>query len=151
MSFELVEGWRGSQLDARIAELLAPAADAAGRAGAYVSLVGTHRAYVVCHVAQGNAATVQFSLYQATDTVGSGEKALSAVPIWSNLDTAAGQTLTRRTDAASYTTDAGLKNKLVVFLVDTAMLDCSGGFTALCVKTGASNAANVTQATCYLA
>jgi hypothetical protein len=46
----------------------------------------------------------------------------------------------------SYTTDAGVKNKIVVFQIDPATLDIANGFDCIVVKTGASNVANITQA-----
>ena len=44
--------------DIKIVNLLAPAADAAGRTGAYVSLKNAIKAFIVVHLTQGNAATV---------------------------------------------------------------------------------------------
>jgi hypothetical protein len=144
LSFHLVEG-------AKIVEGLPPAADAAGRAGDYVSLKDAARIFVVAHITQGNAATVALTLFQATAVAGTGEKAITnAVPIWSNLDTAATDTLVPRTPAVSYTTDAAVKNKVVVFQIDAASLDTNGGFDCFCAKTGASNAANITEIMYYL-
>lgn len=141
-SFHLVEG-------AKIVEAMAPATDAAGRTGDYVSLKNASRVFVVVHLTQGNAATVALTLEKATAVAGTGSTAItSVVPIWSNLDTATSDTLVRRTDAVSYTTDAALKNKMVVFDVDAASL--GGDYTCLVVKTGASNVANITQAMYYL-
>jgi hypothetical protein len=109
-----------------------------------------HEVEIVFHVQQGNAATIALSIVQASDTSGTGSKAITvAVPIWSNLDTAATDTLVRRTDAVSYTTDAGVKNKIVVFHIDPALLDIAGGFNFVAITTGASNAANLTQAIAY--
>jgi hypothetical protein len=82
---------------------------------------------------------------QAQDVAGTGAKVLAnAVPIWSNLDTATSDTLIRRTDAVSYTTDAAVKNKQVIFEIDPALLDLNNGFDCVYVTTGASNAANIT-------
>lgn len=121
------------------------AADAAGRSSDIVSLKNAGKVTVICSITQGNAATVLLSLMQAQDVAGTGAKALAnTVPIWSNLDTAASDTLVRRTDGVSYTTDAGVKNKQVIFEVDASQLDVNNGFDALYVTTGASNAANLT-------
>lgn len=139
MKFHLVE-------NAQVVEGLAPAADAAGRTGDYVSLKNASRAFIVVHITQGNAATVALTPFQASAVAATGEKVIAAVPIWSNLDTATSDTLVRRTDAANYTTDAAVKNKIVVFQIDSSMLDVNNGFDCVCVKTGASNAANITQA-----
>lgn len=132
---------------AKIVNALTPATDAAGRTGAYVSLKNALKAYLVCQVAQGNAATVQVSINQATAVAGTGAKALAVnVPIWSNLDVSVNDTLVRRSDAVNYTTDAAVKNKVVVFEVDPARLDLANGFDCVAPVTGASNVANLTAA-----
>lgn len=126
---------------------LNPATDAAGRTGAYVSLKNVNLAYIVVHITQGNAATIALSINQATAVAGTSAKAITAsVPIWSNLDVSASDALVRRTDAVSYTTDAGVKNKIVVFQIDPATLDVANGFDCIAVVTGSSNVANITQA-----
>ncbi|KQS79833.1 hypothetical protein ASG25_21840 [Rhizobium sp. Leaf384] len=131
----------------KLVEALPPAADAAGRSSDIVSLKNAGKAYVKVHLAQGNAATVALAIMQATDVAGTGAKPLAnAVPIWANLDTSLTDTLIRRSDAVSYTTDAAVKNKQVIFEVDPAQLDLANGFDCIYLTTGASNAANITQA-----
>jgi hypothetical protein len=67
-----------------------------------------------------------------------------------NLDTATkANVLTRATDGVTYTTDAAVKNKVVVFEIDPAMLDLVNGFGWVGLSTGASNVANITQAMCF--
>lgn len=134
----------------KIVEGAAPAADAAGRTADYVSLKNGHRVFIVAHITQGNAATVALTPYQATAVAGTGEKVINAVPIWANLDTATSDTLARATDAANYTTDAALKNKIVVFQIDADKLDVTNGFDCVTIKTGASNLANITQVMYYI-
>lgn len=126
---------------------LPPAADAAGRTGAvYYDLGKYHKVFVIFHVNQGNAATVALSLSKADDAAGTGVAAVvETSDIFTNLDTAAGQAFTRQTAAASYTTDAGVKNKIVVFEIDPAKI----GKRFLGITTGASNAANITSATVF--
>ncbi|MEN6526375.1 MAG: hypothetical protein ABFD65_07805 [Candidatus Polarisedimenticolia bacterium] len=136
--------------DARIVQVLDPAADAAGRTGRAVSLGNYQRAYLVAHVTQGNAATVALTPQQCTAVDGTAAKAIPAVPVYTNLDAAGGDSFTRQTDAASFTTDAALKDKIVVFQVDPAALDVAGGFDCIRLNTGASNAANITEATVIL-
>jgi hypothetical protein len=128
--------------------LLAPAADAAGRASPFRSLKNALKAYVVVHINQGNAATVLLSLLQASAVAGTGSKAVTAVPIWSNLNTATNDTYVSRTAAATYTTDAGVQDKLVIFeITPESCMDIANGFDCIAVSTGASNAANITEAT----
>ena len=132
-------------------DLLAPAADAAGRTSSYRSLKNALKAYVVVKVTQGNAATVLLSLLQASAVAGTGSKAITATSIWSNLNTATNDTLTSRTAAATYTTDAGTNNKIVIFeIVPEQCMDIANGFRSIAVSTGASNAANITEATLFI-
>lgn len=131
--------------------LLAPAADAGGRTSSYRSLRNALKAYVVVHVNQGNAATVLLSVLQASAVAGTGSKAITATPIWSNLDTSVNDTLTSRTAAATYTTDAGVKDKIVVFeITPEQCMDVANGFDCIAVSTGASNAANITEAKLFI-
>jgi hypothetical protein len=128
--------------------LLAPAADSAGRTSSYRSLANAHKAYVVCHVNQGNASTVALTLLQAQDVSGTGSKVLSAsVPIWFQTNTATSDANVVQAAAANFTTDAGTNDKIVVFeiLPETA-LDVANGFKTIAVQTGASNASNITEA-----
>ncbi len=126
--------------------VLAPAADAAGRTGAWVSLKSANRAWVLVYIDQGNAATVAISINQASAVAGTGSKVITnTVPIWANQDGAA-SVFTRATDAVNFTTSAAVKKKLVIFEIDPASLDVAGGFDCITVITGASNAANITSA-----
>lgn len=128
--------------------LLAPAADAGGRTSSYRSLKNAHKAYVICHVNQGNAATVALTLLQAQDVSGTGSKVLSsAVPIWFQSNTVTTDLNVSQTAAANFTTDAGTNDKIVIFeiLPETA-LDVANGFRTIAVQTGASNSANITEA-----
>jgi len=131
----------------KIVEALAPAADAGGRTSDWVSLKNVQRLWIFAHVNQGAAATIALVPKQATDVAGAGVKNLtSAARIWANQDCAASDALPQQTDATSFTTDAGVKHKLVVFEVDPAGLDISGGFDSVAIATGASDAANITEA-----
>ena len=137
--------------EAKIVAALAPAADAAGRSGAWVSLKNAHKCYIRVHINQGNAATVALTILQAQAIAGTGSKAITGLcRIWSNLDVSVNDTLVRRADAISYTTDAGVKDKQVIFEIDPSSLDIANGFDCIRVVTGASNAANITEAEYYL-
>lgn len=131
--------------------LLAAAADASGRTGTYRSLKSSSKAYIVVEVNQGNAATVLLSVLQAKDNTGTSSKASSAVPIWLCADTSVSDALVAQTAAATFTTSATLKDKLVVFeIMPDAALDVANGFAYITVSTGASNASNVTAAMLYV-
>lgn len=136
--------------NAQVVELLAPAADAAGRTGAYATLKNMHKAWIVVHITQGNAATIALTVNQATAVAGTSAKAITvATPIWANQDTATNDTLTAQTAAVSFTTSAAVKNKIVVFELNPSDFDVANGFDCVTVATGASNAANITQAMLY--
>ena len=131
-------------------ELLKPAADAAGRTSQYVYAGYWDKAWIKCHINQGNAATVLLSVLQAKDLSGTGAKAISAVPIWTDLNEGAGDQFTKQTSAATYTTDAGTNSKIVIFEISPQdCMDMTNGFCTLAVSTGASNAANITEAEIY--
>ena len=72
----------------------------------------------------------------------------TVVPIWANEDCVTSDTLVAQTAAVGFTTSAAVKDKIVIFQVDPATL---GAFDCLTVKTGASNAANITSAMYVLA
>jgi hypothetical protein len=128
--------------------LLAAAADAAGRTSSYRNLGNAHKAYVVAHINQGNAATVALTLTQAKDVSGTGAKAVTAaMPIWLQADTSVSDANVVQNAAASFTTDATTKDKIVIFeILPEAVLDVANGFKTIALTTGASNAANITEA-----
>jgi hypothetical protein len=141
--------------NAIVTNLLPPAADAGGRTSSYVSLKFGHKAYLICTVNQGNAATVEFTPLQATDNLGTNSKAITAAPITLNDDTSTATGTDQnvvQVAAANFTTDATLKNKIVMFEIDPAeSMDINnttvGVFQHIAIQTGASNAANITEAT----
>lgn len=131
---------------------LAPAADAAGRNGAWVDLSKAQAALIEVLITQGNAATVALTFEQAQDVSGTGAKALSGnLKIWANQDVATNDTLVAAADAKTFTTSAALKNKQVIFkAIPDRVLDKNNGFKYIRVITGASNAANITAGTYVL-
>ncbi len=119
-----------------------PKTDAAGTTGDYISCKNAHRVWIVGHITQGNAATITIGITEAATVAGGSAAAVTAVvPIWANLDCAASDTIVRRTDAATYTTDAGIKHKIVIMEWDPAKH--TSGLDCITVTTGASNAANL--------
>ena len=88
------------------------------------------------------------NLEQAKAVAGTGSKAITeAVPVYLVADASTSDLWVRQADAVSFTTDETTKEKLVVFEVDVDTLDTNGGFDCLCLKAGASNAANIISAT----
>jgi hypothetical protein len=137
--------------NAKVFGALKPAADAAGRTGRYFNLALGHKLYLVFEVDQGNAATIQFDVLQATNAAGAGAKAVTGNRrIWSNLDEVTNDVVARQTDAQTYTSDAAVKEKLVVLEVGPSDLDLANGFTYVAPRTGASNAANLTSCIAYI-
>jgi len=130
---------------------LAAATDAAGRTSPFRSLKHSVKAYAICKVTQGNAAPVTFSILQGQDVSGTGAKPASAMPIWLCDNTAGSDAFVLQTPGASFTTDATLAEKIVVFeILPEAALDTTNAFKTLAVQTSASNAANVTHATLHV-
>jgi hypothetical protein len=128
-----------------IVSALAPATDAAGRTGSYISLKNAVRAWLVVHIAQGNAATVAVSLSKATAVAGTGATAVTEpLSLWVTQDVSATPQPAATTAAASFTTSAALATKQIVFEVDPGSLGAT--FDCVAPVTGASNAANVTAA-----
>ena len=136
----------------KVVNLLAPAADAGGRTSGYISLKNALKAWIVVHMTQGAANTVQLDALQATVVAGTDSKALTNnTRIWSNLDTAATDTLVARTAAKNYTTDAGVKLKQVIIEINPSeCMDVNAGFDCIAVSTGASAAANITEAQLFI-
>jgi len=131
--------------------LLPPAADPAGRISSFRDLTNALKAYIVARVNQGNAAEVTFSLLQGQDVLGTGSKAVGAVPVWMNAATASTDTLAIQTAAASLQTSATIADKIVIFeIVPEMCIDVVNGFRTLAVQTSASNAANVTEASLFI-
>jgi len=135
---------------AKCVEAITPQAGAA-ITGDYVSLKTCHKCFIVVHINQANAATVAITVEQATAVAGTGTTAITnVVPIWANEDCAASDTLVAQTAAVSFTTSAAVKHKTIIFEIDPATLNVASGFDCITVKTGASNAANITSAMYYL-
>ena len=132
-------------------ELLPPAADAAGRTSRYVNVGKGDKAYIICHLNQGNAATIQLTPLQAQDLLGTGAKAISAAPIWTDLDEVTLDLLTKQPNAVNFTTDVGIKDKVVIFEISPQdCMDMVNGFHTIAIQTGASNVANITEAMIYV-
>lgn len=126
---------------------LAPAADAAGRTGNYVAMKTLLKAFVVFNINQGNAATIALSISKATAVAGTGATPSATITnIFASEDQAASHQFTA-SQAASFTTSAAVKNKVVVLEINPGTL--GDGYDCFAPVTGASNAANITSAMVY--
>jgi hypothetical protein len=135
----------------KIVEAIPASTNDAALTGDFVNVENAGKLIIVVQSKGGHASASAITIEQATVAAGTDDKVITnAVQIWSNLDTAASDTLVRRTDAVNYTTDAANKNKMVVFVVDPAGLDIAGGFKFVTVKVGISNVGNIITAQYYL-
>jgi hypothetical protein len=135
--------------DAKITQALAPAADAAGRNGAWVDTFNADKMFVVVDVNQGDAAApVTLTFQQAQDVSGTGAKAPSgAAFIWANLNQSASDTLVPQAAGTSFTLPGAAASMKIAFEIPLAsFLDVTNSYRTLRVITSASNAANITAA-----
>lgn len=125
----------------QVVQAIAPIAGGSNRTGTYISLKNVVKCLIVCHLSMATTDTSAITIEQSTAVAGTGHTAITqVVPIWSNLDCSTSNTLTERTAAVNYTTDAVAKNKIVVFQVDPIKLDA--GYDVVNVIMGSSNASN---------
>lgn len=116
----------------KLVEGTSPVTTNGGVTSDYVSLKGVKRAWVIVQMTQAVAHATGIDVYQATAVAGTSAKALSkVVPIWLNDDCAAGDTLTRQTDAITVNVAATAKHKMAVFQIDPALLDVANGFDCI--------------------
>lgn len=131
----------------QVVEAIAPTTGGSAMTGDYINMAKAGHVTVLVHVTQANAATSAITIEQATAVAGTSSKALAtAVPIFLVADAATTDVWVAQTAAVSYTTSATLKHKLVAFEIDAEDLDVNNGFDCICVKVGASNAANIVAA-----
>jgi hypothetical protein len=124
---------------------LKPQTNADALTGTYINLKTAHRAWVVFHMNQVNAAQATLSLKKAMVVAGTDAVAVTETfPIFANLDCDASDIFGRAANAASYQLDVALKTKLVVFQIDPEIL---GAYDCLAAVVGASNVANLVSAT----
>jgi hypothetical protein len=116
----------------------------------YVSLKGYERATII--IAVDNATTVTgaaITLKQATAVAGTGEKALGFSTMRTNLDCAAGDTLTdTAVTSNTFTTDTtDAKNLMYVIEVKATDLDVANGFD--CIRVDSLLMANAVGVVMY--
>ncbi len=125
---------------------IAPATQAGGSTGKWISLKNISKVLVEVVIAQGASNTVAITIEQAPLVNGANNIAITeVVPIFSNLDTGTNDDLVKRTRAVDYTTDAGTNDKIVVFEIDADRLDA--GYNCINVNLGSSSGSNVAAAT----
>ena len=93
-----------------------------------VSLKNAHKAWIIVDIATPASSACALVPMQTTAVGSVGAVLASVVPIWSNLDCSATDTLVRRTAAKNYTCGASAVAKQVIFEIDpidlTATYDC---------------------------
>jgi len=104
---------------------------------------------IIISMNQAAANTVAIAPWQSTNVGASPDDAkvlANVVPIYSNLDCAAGDAFTKRTQAINYTTDAGVKHKIVIFEILPEHLDVINNFDCIKILITASSASNIFSA-----
>ena len=87
-----------------------------------VSLKNAQKAWIVVSLACPTNSACALVPMQTTAVDSVGAVLASVVPIWSNLNIAATDTLVRRTAALNYTVGATTYNKTVIFEIDPTSL-----------------------------
>jgi len=118
----------------------------------YVSMKNYARATVVLSLTQSTGHATQILPKQATAVAGTSAKAFTNVlPIWHNENVATSDTLTRQTNAVSFTPAATATGMDVVFQIDADKLDMANGFDCLnFVLADSSVSANIASCVAYL-
>lgn len=128
------------------------AADAAGRDTAYVNVKNCSKIYLIAGLVQGVATPVTISPIQAQDRAATGVKLLANnVQIYLNNNAAVTDVFTRQADGVSFTTDATLATKEVVFEINVSEMDVNNGFDCIALRFGASSASNSDECRAVLA
>ena len=108
----------------------------------YINCAKAEMIYFACQLQNAGANATALSIYQATSSAGAGAKVIAnAVAIFYNEDTEASSDLTQATAAVSYTVDADVKDKLVIFQLDPAALDLDNDFAFAAIHSTASSTA----------
>lgn len=132
-------------------ELIAPKTTNAALTSKTVSLKHAHKAWAVFHFTNAAGFASTPTLIQATDIAAATNKAGPTVDIWANEDTAATDTLVKKTAGASYAVAADIKNKIVIFEIDPSRLDVNNGYDCIYFTMGTSSqATNFVSADLYV-
>lgn len=132
-------------------QMFSPKTTNASLSSQVISLKNAHKAWVVFEFTQAVGHATTPTLIQASAIAGTGNKAGPTVDIWANEDTAATDTLVKKTAGASYAVTNDIKNKQVVFEIDPTRLDVNNGFDCIYFTIATSSqATNFVSATAYL-
>lgn len=122
-------------------QLFAPKTTNATLASQVVTLKNAIKAWVVLEFTQAVGHATTPTLNQATSIAATTNKAGPTVDIWANEDTAATDTLVKKTAGASYAVTNDIKNKQVVFEIDPARLDINNGYDCVYMTIATSSQA----------
>jgi len=132
-----------------VVEGASPQVSGAGAVTAdYICLKNVHKAYIVVHMTQGNAATTVIQPIKATGDAVGNTNITAAARIWADEDCVASDALVKQTSATSFTTSAAVKHKIVIIEIDPAALGET--YDWLSVSIGDSHADNIFDVMYYL-
>lgn len=135
----------------KIVQMLKPQTTNGALTSQVISLKGVNKAWIVLEFTQAVGHATTPTLNQATSIAAGTNKAGPTSPIWANEDTAATDTLVKKTSAASYAVTNDIKNKQVVFEIDPSTQDVANGYDCAYVTIATSSqATNFVSATAYL-
>lgn len=132
-------------------QMFAPKTTNAALTSQVISLKNAHKAWIVLEFTQAVGHATTPTLNQATSIAASTNKAGPTVDIWANEDTAATDTLVKKTAGASYAVTNDVKNKQVVFEIDPTRLDIANGYDCIYLTIATSSqASNFVSGAAYL-
>jgi hypothetical protein len=135
----------------KIVEGFFPQATNAALTSRVVTTKNCHKVWAVFQFNQAVGHATTPTLMQATNIAAATNKAGPAVRIWSNEDCAASDTLVARTAASSFALTNDVKHKMVLFEIDTSLLDVNGGYDCIYfTEASSAQATNIVSMTWYL-
>ena len=107
----------------KVVQLASPETTNTGKTSDYISLKNCHRCTIIVDLTQAVGHATQISINKATAVAPAGATAITAVvPVWSNEDCGASDTLVKQTSAVNYTVAADVKDKQIIFQIDPTTL-----------------------------
>ncbi len=123
--------------DCKIIQVAAPqVGTAAAVTSDIVSLKNAHKAWIMVALNPVSGAALLLTPQRCTSVAaGDAGVLVTAVPIWSNVDTVTSDTFVRATSAVNFSTAADVNPKLVIFEIDPAKLgETAGGVRYDCIR-----------------